>query len=218
MAAAAERTWSWRQRQRSNSTNITNISQYKTPGKFRERRPSLSTLLTRTLNRGTTYEPTKHPAEDSPDTKRMTQSIEAISRARELEALTVAHVAVAPADPFPLVTVVTADASHADDAMRYTLKRGPAGGAALCCSKRYSQWLALHDALPVTLRPISAPFPPKRFHFSFFCDSTAPGGTKDPTMGAERAVALEAWVSELLNLPGALDDPAVGAFISLPSL
>ena len=51
-------------------------------------------------------------------------------------------------------------------------------------SHRYSEWLALRNALPPSLLP-AVPFPPKRFHCALCEDG--PGGRRDHAMAEERA-------------------------------
>lgn len=76
-------------------------------------------------------------------------------------------------------------------------------------SHRYSEWLALRNALPPSLLP-AVPFPPKRFHCALCEDG--PGGRRDHAMAKERAAGLHAWAAALLSTAGAVDNSTVRIF------
>ena len=81
--------------------------------------------------------------------------------------------------------------------------------------RRYHEFRALRNALraaaPHLAAQVDAPFPPKRLGLR----RSHRSGKRDPQVIEGRAVALHRWLAEALTLEGAVQLPAVRAFLYL---
>ena len=115
----------------------------------------------------------------------------------------------------PLVEAVRAEPSSDDSAVRYVLLLVCDGGHRRQVRRRYHEFRALRNALraaaPHLAAQIDAPFPPKRLGLR----RSHRSGKRDPQVIEGRAVALHRWLAEALTLGGAVQLPAIRAFLYL---
>ena len=114
--------------------------------------------------------------------------------------------------PAPISVAYVDPVLCSDGILRYAAQLRPLAVHVLL-PRRYSEWLALHEALQAQNVNVSIHFPGKHVWWSPCREG--PGGRHDPTVVRQRASVFHAWADELIELPGALELPVVREFFAL---